>query len=59
MIYMLQLGEAVGWKRRSVTDDNVRRALAQLFDGGYLIETRAGAELTPKGETYIYGDRAS
>jgi len=55
MIYMAQLGEAIGWKRGFVSEDNVRRALAQLFDGGYLIETRAGVELTFKGETYIYG----
>ena len=42
MIYLTQLSEAIGWKRGFVTDDNVRRALAQLVDGGYLTETRAG-----------------
>lgn len=58
MIYSTQLREAIGWKRGFVTDDNVRRALAQLVDGGYVIETRAGLELTSTGDTYIYGDIA-
>ena len=58
MIYMAQLGEATSWQRGFVNDNNVRRALAELFDGGYLIETRGGLELTSEGETYIYGGLA-
>jgi hypothetical protein len=55
-IQLTDLGEAIGWKRGIVNDNDVRRALGELVDGGYLIEATAALELTPKGETYVYGD---
>jgi hypothetical protein len=55
IIQLADLRQATGRKREPANDD-VRRALSELIMNGYLVETRAAVELTPKGDAYIYGE---
>lgn len=53
-IHPADFGDAIVWERGFVRHEPVRQALAELFEGGYLIEYEAAFELTDKGEQRIH-----
>jgi hypothetical protein len=53
-IHPADFGDAIAWEAGFVRDEPVRRALAELFKSGYLVEYEAAFELTSAGEQYIY-----
>ena len=57
-IHPADFGDAIAWEGGFVRDEPVRRALAELFENGYLVEYEAAFELTKPGERYTYADEA-
>jgi hypothetical protein len=55
-IHPADFGDAIVWEAGFVRDEPVRRALAELFENGYLVEYSAAFELTKTGEQYITAD---
>jgi hypothetical protein len=55
-IHPADFGDAIVWEAGFVRDEPVRRALAELFENGYLVECSAAFELAKTGEQYITAD---
>jgi hypothetical protein len=58
LIHPADFGDVIVWEGGFVRDEPVRRALAGLFENGYLIEYLAAFELTQLGEKHIYSGEA-
>jgi nucleotide-binding universal stress UspA family protein len=52
-IHPAEFGDAIVWKDGYVRDEAVRKALAYLFEEGYLIEYSAAFELTERGAEHL------
>jgi hypothetical protein len=55
-IHPAEFGDAIIWSEGYIRDEPVRKALAFLFDAGYLIEHAAAFELSRHGDAYLYSN---